>query len=393
MKQLIILIVTTVAVFGQLATPNTTLSSAIPANTNNSQWCLASGSSVIVPNTATGVNGSYLMVDREVAQVTGAGVSSNCFRVKRGQLGSSASVAHSAASTVWIGRPSANNPDGSRPFSDAFITLVPNGACVATDQYTLPVLYIGAAANGATPGTAYNCVQGQWTIIGNLLVTGFTGSTALQDLLGFGNATGFLRVGRANGTPQAPTAIQNGDFLGGVGFRGYQTSQFSASTGVVFGIAEENFTNSASGTKLVFSTTPPTTTTAVQQWEITGAGALRPVTNLADSLGGPSNQILGASFANCTSSATPAVCGASNVGAVAVPAAATTLVVNTTAVTAKSRIVLTMDASMGSDLGITCNTANIAAWVSARTASTSFTISTASGPVTNPMCIAWHIFN
>jgi hypothetical protein len=81
------------------------------------------------------------------------------------------------------------------------------------------------------------------------------------------------------------------------------------------------------------------------------------------------------------------------VGAVAVAAAATSLVVNTTAVTAKSRIVITMDSSLGSDLSVTCNTTNIAAWVSARTAGTSFTITTASGPVTNPMCLSWHLLN
>jgi hypothetical protein len=76
-----------------------------------------------------------------------------------------------------------------------------------------------------------------------------------------------------------------------------------------------------------------------------------------------------------------------------VAAAATSLVVNTTAVTAKSRIVITMDSSLGSDLGITCNTTNIAAWVSARTAGTSFTITTASGPVTNAMCLNYTILN
>lgn len=95
---------------------------------------------------------------------------------------------------------------------------------------------------------------------------------------------------------------------------------------------------------------------------------------------------------NCASSASPAVCSAAPVGAVAVAVGVTTLVVNTTAVTANSLILLTFDASLGAQLGaITCNTTQPSAYVSARTAGTSFTITVSAAPVTNRACFSYVI--
>ena len=96
---------------------------------------------------------------------------------------------------------------------------------------------------------------------------------------------------------------------------------------------------------------------------------------------------------NCSSSASPAVCAASAGGSVVVAAAATTVVVNTTAVTANSQIFVTYDSSLGTKLGVTCNTTEPALFgVTARTAATSFTI-TASAPITNPACFSYSILN
>jgi hypothetical protein len=115
----------------------------------------------------------------------------------------------------------------------------------------------------------------------------------------------------------------------------------------------------------------------------------------------PCVQPLGSTFAvapaagilNCASSASPAVCGAYATGSVTVAATATTEVVNTTAVGANSQIILTFDASLGTKLGVTCNTTEPALFgVSARTAGTSFTI-TASASVTNPACFNYQIIN
>lgn len=97
---------------------------------------------------------------------------------------------------------------------------------------------------------------------------------------------------------------------------------------------------------------------------------------------------------NCNSSASPAACGSASQGSVAVPAGSSTLVVDTTAVTANSQIILTEDASLGTKLGVTCNgTPSVQPLtVTARTAATSFTFSNTS-PSSNPRCVSYQIIN
>lgn len=379
-----------VVAYGQLTTTSTTLSTAV--NTASStQWCIASATGVVVP-TVSNSNGSLLLADREVAQVTGAGFSSTCFKVKRGQMGSVV-ASHSAASTVWVGQPATSSGDSSRPFNGAFITALPTGSCVAADQYTLPVLFVGAASLGGTPGTPYNCISNQWVPTGDSRVSAVN-SPAIIYADSIGSSTPALITQRANGTQAAPSALQSGNIFGVFGGRGYMATGYSGvSRADVQFRATENWTDSANGARIVFATTANGAAARTSRWYIDADGGFKPFTDGAVALGDSTHQVASASFVNCTSGASPAVCGASVVGGVAVAAAATSLVVNTTAVTAKSRIVISMDSSLGSDLGITCNTANIAAWISARTAGTSFTITTASGPVTNPMCLSYHILN
>lgn len=389
--KLLLALFCSVMAWGQLTTPSTTLSTAV--NTASStQWCLASATGVIVPNTASSASGSLFLVDREVAQVTGAGYSSTCFKVRRGQMGS-AVASHSAASTVWIGQPATSSGDNSRPFTGAFVTSLPTGSCVAGDQYTLPVLFVGSASLGGTPGTPYNCMNSEWVGTGDVYARGvFSPALFVADTIG--SATPALVTRRANGTQAAPTAIQSGDIFGVFGGRGYMATGYTpVSRADIQFLATENWTDSANGARMIFATTANGAAARTSRWYIDQDGGFKPFTDGAVALGDSTHQVASASFANCTSGASPAVCGASVVGGVAVAAAATSLVVNTTAVTAKSRIVITMDSSLGTDLSVTCNTTNVDAWVSARTAGTSFTITTASGPVTNPQCMSFHILN
>jgi hypothetical protein len=101
------------------------------------------------------------------------------------------------------------------------------------------------------------------------------------------------------------------------------------------------------------------------------------------------------STVNCNSSASPAVCAAAPNGSVVIAAAATTVVVNTTAVTANSQIDVTHDTSLGTRLGVTCNTSDNSSGylVTARTAGTSFTITATAAPTTNPDCLSFTIVN
>jgi hypothetical protein len=103
------------------------------------------------------------------------------------------------------------------------------------------------------------------------------------------------------------------------------------------------------------------------------------------------------SLTNCSSSASPAVCGSAMAGSVAVPTGATpTLVVNTTAVTANSQIFLNIDEGLGTKLSVTCNTTLatlVQPVVTARTAATSFTIQVNATLAVNPACVSYMIVN
>jgi len=98
---------------------------------------------------------------------------------------------------------------------------------------------------------------------------------------------------------------------------------------------------------------------------------------------------------NCfDGTATPADCGASLTGSVIISAAATAVVVNTTGVTASSQIFIQEDSSLGSKLSVTCNTTISRTYaVTARTATTSFTITASAAPSANPACLHYWVVN
>jgi hypothetical protein len=95
----------------------------------------------------------------------------------------------------------------------------------------------------------------------------------------------------------------------------------------------------------------------------------------------------------CFSTAAPAACGSFIDGFVAIATGSSSVTVNTSAVTANSNIQLVFDSSIGSKLGVTCNTTAQQPYVSSRTAGTSFAISVPSNFSTNPGCIGFHIKN
>jgi hypothetical protein len=100
---------------------------------------------------------------------------------------------------------------------------------------------------------------------------------------------------------------------------------------------------------------------------------------------------------NCSSSASPAVCGSAQAGSVVIAAGATTVTVNTTAVTANSQILVFPDETLGTKLSVTCNstlaTAASGLAITARTAATSFQISTVATIAVNPVCLSYLIIN
>jgi len=122
-----------------------------------------------------------------------------------------------------------------------------------------------------------------------------------------------------------------------------------------------------------------------------GIGTATP--NSALSVNGRASANLFGSETNCSSSAGPAVCAAAAAGSVIIPAAGTDVVVNTTAVTANSQIFAIFDQSLGTKLGVTCNSTTANPHIGARVAGTSFTIHANVSPVTNPACFSYFIIN
>lgn len=99
---------------------------------------------------------------------------------------------------------------------------------------------------------------------------------------------------------------------------------------------------------------------------------------------------------NCADSAGAAACGSAAAGRFVIDVGSTSVVVSTTAVTANSEIFVMFDSSLGTALGITCNTtpATVAVpSITARTAATSFTLSVTGTVGTNPACWSYRIVN
>lgn len=111
---------------------------------------------------------------------------------------------------------------------------------------------------------------------------------------------------------------------------------------------------------------------------------------------GPLSATTYSTATNCANGAAPAVCGSAAAGHVAVPTGATpTLVINTSAVTANSEILLTVDES-STISGVTCNTTLStlpAPVVTARTAGTSFTVQVNATLLGTQACIGYSIIN
>ena len=96
---------------------------------------------------------------------------------------------------------------------------------------------------------------------------------------------------------------------------------------------------------------------------------------------------------NCNSSASPALCASASAGHVVIPAGASSVVVNTTAVTSGSEILITFDTSLGSALSLSCNTNPQQPYVVARMPAANFTFSVPERFIANPGCFSYQIVN
>ncbi|HVI10243.1 MAG TPA: hypothetical protein VND65_18275 [Candidatus Binatia bacterium] len=100
---------------------------------------------------------------------------------------------------------------------------------------------------------------------------------------------------------------------------------------------------------------------------------------------------------NCTSSASPAVCGSASAGAVVIAAGTTTVTIDTTEVDANSDFSLVPSDALGTRLGVTCNNTLATLFgglaVTAINTGVSFQVTSGATPAVNPLCFTYVITN
>jgi hypothetical protein len=268
-----------------------------------------------------------------------------------------------------------------------------SGAVAPTGSCTNGWLYSNTSGS---PSALYQCEGAEWVaVIPSTVASVFGRTGAVVAASGDYTAAQVTNAAATNaantytaaGASSAPAAMYTGTpFTGGTGtttepYWYYNCSGSTAPTtfstsGTIYGV------NTCSGfTGNIFDFY----LNGTEEFTLDSAGSIALAGNIAGrSLG---------TTTNCSSAASPAVCGGSPSGSVAVPVSSATLVVDTTAVTTNSQIQLTFDSSLGSRLGATCNTSIQQPTVSARTAGTSFTITLPTTVPTNPVCISYTIIN
>jgi len=264
---------------------------------------------------------------------------------------------------------------------------------------------------------------------GGTLGTGAFQPTATASSVGLGNVTNDAQTKASivpNTTPAAGTIL-----IGNAGGTAYATVAVSGcaltSTGVLTCATAGNVSGTVAianggtnATSAVAGAIPNTSSTTAATWSQTPTlgsvgGTTGAITYLGTTSGTATAGCVGATCTafgntgvksafqsystgvNCSSSASPAVCTSAAAGSVALPTGTNpTLQVNTSAVTANSQIMLTVDESLGTKLGVTCNTTLstlLNPVVTARSANTSFTFTIGAIIATNPACVSYTIIN
>ena len=220
------------------------------------------------------------------------------------------------------------------------------------------------------PGTGVTCAFSSGTAS---TITQTSGTLAIP---GHGNRV-YKITYTVSGVTGTPTATFTSAF-----FNGNNAAHIALN--LINGAQTQYFMTVATPANFVISTTLTT-------------GQAFTLTNMAVQEVVAGNNFVGGSLilGNCSSGASPAVCGSYTSGVVAIPTGVNpTLVVDTTLVGPNSRIILTPD-DTEAPAGTTCNTtlATLAASpvVTARSNAVSFTISYSGTISTNPVCVNYLI--
>lgn len=178
-------------------------------------------------------------------------------------------------------------PAASEPAGSAAVALAAANTYTDDEIADLALVYEPIIA----PGTTAQFYRGDkaWTneLLGALLITGQSGALPGLDLTRYTNDTApaSVRSFKARGTIATPAAITTADTLVFIQGRGYfatggTPTAFSGNVGALELQAVEAFTNTAQGTKWVFSTVAAGTTTRADRLSLDST-ALFPVTTNA----------------------------------------------------------------------------------------------------------------
>lgn len=173
---------------------------------------------------------------------------------------------------------------GTGSFNQPVIVGAPTDASHATTKNYVDSLFASpAGSNWALNGSNLYASSTSWKVgIGTTapsnklsIVNEETTAAAALNITSYYNgaqATGQTVNRIARGTAAAPSAVQADDIMGGFAGRGYGATAFSSGRVQIIGAAAENFTDSAQGTYIKFSTTPLSSTTLTEAMRIDSAG-------------------------------------------------------------------------------------------------------------------------
>lgn len=108
---------------------------------------------------------------------------------------------------------------------------------------------------------------------GDALVITRSGANTILNLQNYGSVVPVFRTQKANGTSASPTQVVSGNDLLRIGGTGYTSGgAFTADTGRITFQASENFTSTANGTAMLFSTVANGSTTLTERMRIDNDG-------------------------------------------------------------------------------------------------------------------------
>jgi len=142
--------------------------------------------------------------------------------------------------------------------------------CVLGNSSITSTLLFGNIGIGITPTTILHISSNSAPTLETTSTTGWT-VASYMDGVGGGGQYVFSRYG---GTKASPTGVLVGMTLGSLSFRGYNTSTLTGSKAFIQARAAENWSTTANGTKIIFSTTPTGSTTLAVALTIEDSGSL-----------------------------------------------------------------------------------------------------------------------